>query len=126
MDAVCLAGAGLAGAGLVTRRARNSAALAVLWWFYDSVQRVMNHDPPLLFEAGFVAIFAAKPAVNPGQPSRLNRIVWPLSSLCRTCRRSALPQVHCTAQLTAVAWPALAAFPVRPRSSCGAARSTHR
>jgi hypothetical protein len=65
MDAVCLAGAGLAGAGLVTRRARNSAALAVLWWFYDSVQRVMNHDPPLLFEAGFVAIFAAKPAVNP-------------------------------------------------------------
>ena len=61
MDAVCLGGTLLAGAGMATRRARSSAVLAVLWWFYDSMQRVMNHDPPLLFEAGFIAIFIAQP-----------------------------------------------------------------
>eukprot|EP01052_Picozoa_sp_SAG31_P050375 SAG31_NODE_11465_length_1027_cov_1.072198_1_plen_233_part_10 len=64
MDAVCIAGSLLAGAGLVTRRARSSIALGALWWFYNSIQRVMNHDPPLLFEAGFIAILAAHPTAT--------------------------------------------------------------
>ena len=55
-EAMALGGLGLAMAGVATRRARSTASFTVLWYLYSSVQSLVGHDPPLLFELGVVAI----------------------------------------------------------------------
>ena len=55
-DALCLGGLALAMLGMTTRRARSALGYAAMWYIYLSLQALVGHDPPLLFEAGFVAI----------------------------------------------------------------------
>lgn len=62
-DLICLSALVLAMAGMVTRRARSAISYAVLWYSYLCMQALIGHDPPLLFEAGFLAII-----LGPGRP----------------------------------------------------------
>lgn len=55
-DVMCLGALALAVAGMLTRRARSALGYAALWYSYLSMQALLGHDPPLLFEVGFVAI----------------------------------------------------------------------
>eukprot|EP01043_Picozoa_sp_COSAG02_P016068 COSAG02_NODE_700_length_18341_cov_52.629043_9_plen_676_part_00 len=60
---MCLCALAIAMAGMVTRKARSAIGYVVLWYSYLSMQALIGHDPPLLFEAGFLAII-----LGPGRP----------------------------------------------------------
>ncbi len=60
---MCLCALAIAMAGMVTRKARSAISYAVLWYSYLCMQALIGHDPPLLFEAGFLAII-----LGPGRP----------------------------------------------------------
>ena len=59
-DVLCLVGMALGMGGVVARRARNMGSFTAMWWLYSSLQALMGHDPPLLFEAGLVAIIVSR------------------------------------------------------------------
>ena len=69
-DVMCLGALALAMAGMATRKARSALGYAVLWYSYLSMQALLGHDPPLLFEAGFLAIIlgAGRPAAALSSP----------------------------------------------------------
>lgn len=62
-DLMCLSALALAMAGMVTRKARSAITYAIMWYSYLCMQALIGHDPPLLFEAGFLAII-----LGPGRP----------------------------------------------------------
>ena len=55
-DVLCLSGIFLSALGIVDRRARTKVDLTLLWYFYLQMR---PEDPPLLNDAGFVALVVA-------------------------------------------------------------------
>jgi hypothetical protein len=68
-DAVCLRGGAIAVGGMLSRRARHSCGFAALWWLYSCVQRLLGHDPPLLFEVGALAVILGRGSLSPPPPA---------------------------------------------------------
>ena len=56
IDVLCLCGMGVSAACVVSRRCRTSEVMLLLWYLFTTLQ---PDDPPLLQDAGFVAVLLA-------------------------------------------------------------------
>ena len=56
MDVICIAGMVSSAIGILTARGRNFVNMSSLWWLYTSLK---PDDPPMLQDAGFVALVTA-------------------------------------------------------------------